>query len=47
MGLILLSCVGILTAEYRLSVPSLVSTIPAMLFAGIATALGRAAVQCH
>jgi hypothetical protein len=47
VGLILLSCIGILTAEYRLSVPSLVSTIPAMLFAGIATALRRATVQHH
>jgi hypothetical protein len=41
--MLLLACVGILLAEYRLSKNGLLSSIPALLFAGIARALKTAA----
>jgi hypothetical protein len=42
-----MACVGILTVEYRLSIPSLITSISAMLFAGVASALRRAAIRHH
>ncbi|KAH3906445.1 hypothetical protein HBI56_199100 [Parastagonospora nodorum] len=45
VALLLLACVGILMAKSRLTKPSLLSSIPAMMFAGIARALNSAALQ--
>ncbi|KAF1924465.1 uncharacterized protein M421DRAFT_72346 [Didymella exigua CBS 183.55] len=45
ISLLLVAGVGLLFTEYRLSVPGLVSSIPAMLLAGIARALWQIAVR--
>jgi hypothetical protein len=42
-----MACVGILTTEYRLTVPALITSIPAMLFAGLASALRKCAFERH
>jgi hypothetical protein len=47
IGLLFLACIGMLMAEYRLSIPSLISSIPALLFLGIARSLEKIATQHH
>jgi hypothetical protein len=41
IAVMFLACVGILATEYRLSVPALITSIPAMSFAGLASALSK------
>jgi hypothetical protein len=41
IAVMVLACVGLLVTEYRLSVPALITSIPAMSFAGLASALNK------
>ncbi|KAL6149942.1 hypothetical protein ACJBU6_11468 [Exserohilum turcicum] len=47
LGLLLLSCAGILFMEYRLQVPSLVTSILAVLLLGLASALKKLAANYY
>ncbi|CAO2656074.1 Nn.00g048770.m01.CDS01 [Neocucurbitaria sp. VM-36] len=47
LSLLIPACAGILITEYRLSVPGLTLPIPAMLFAGVASALRKLAIKYY
>lgn len=47
ISLLVPACVGLLLAEYRLTVPNLTASIPAMVLAGVARALWKTVIKYH